>query len=454
MQLVERVGVVLEARLQPLAVVAQPLLVGLARGQHAVDVFGAQQRAGVGVDGENLAGTQAALFDHLALLEVGHADFRGQHDGAVARDDVARGAQAVAVGGADGIAAIGEHHTGGAVPGFHLQRVVFVEGTQVGVEVFDVLPGGRDERAQGREHVHAAGEQHLEHVVEALGVGALHAHQGRHFVDVGQGRALELGRTRLRPVAVAVDGVDFAVVGEKAERMAQPPLRQGVGAEALVEDTDTAFHVCRRKVGVEHREVLGHHQALVDDDPAAQGGDVELGVALGGKNLLGAAAGLEQAQFEVELVHVFGSGDEHLLEARQGGNGLGPAGVFGVDGHHPPAGQRDAVVAASLLQHRALAGGLGGVGGHEQVAGRKRLAAEHDARLGGCPAQEARGFLHQQAAAVAGFAVGSDGTPVGHAFEAGNGAFDDVVAGHVIHLGNHPETATVALKLGPVEAHA
>jgi excinuclease UvrABC ATPase subunit len=45
---------------------------------------------------------------------------------------------------------------------------------------------------------------------------------------------------RHRPVTVALDRIDLAVVSQKAERLRQPPLRQRVGREALVKDTHRA----------------------------------------------------------------------------------------------------------------------------------------------------------------------------------------------------------------------
>ncbi len=170
LQAVERVGIVVEAGFQAAQVLLQPLLVGEARGQQTVDVFGAQQGARIGVDGQHLAGPQAALLDHFFGRVVRHPHFGCEHDGAIAGDHIARGAQAIAVGGAGGVAAVGEHHAGGAVPGFHLQRVVLEERAHVGVEVFDVLPGGRNQRAHRGEQIHAAGEQHFQHIVEALRV--------------------------------------------------------------------------------------------------------------------------------------------------------------------------------------------------------------------------------------------------------------------------------------------
>ena len=143
-------------------------------------------------------------------------------------------AQTVTVHGTGCVAAIGQHDAGRTVPRFHVHGVTFIKGAQVRVHGLDVLPGGRDQQAHGAEDVDATGQQRLEHVIQAIGIGASHRYQRPH-VGHGHGRGLKLVTTGHGPVAVALDGVDFAVVGQVAERLGQPPLRPGIGGEALVE---------------------------------------------------------------------------------------------------------------------------------------------------------------------------------------------------------------------------
>jgi len=76
-------------------------------------------------------------------------------------------------------------------------------------------------------------------------------------------RTLEFLFARPRPVAVALHGVDLAVVGEVAERLRQAPFRPGVGGEALVEHGQRGGEARVVEVGVEHRQIFRHHQALV-----------------------------------------------------------------------------------------------------------------------------------------------------------------------------------------------
>jgi len=52
--------------------------------------------------------------------------------------------------------------------------------------------------------------------------------QRQHLLQVGQERGAQQRSARRGPVAVALDGVDLAVVGEVAIRVCEAPLRQGV----------------------------------------------------------------------------------------------------------------------------------------------------------------------------------------------------------------------------------
>ena len=356
---------------------------------------------------------------------------------------VARRAQAVAVQAAGGVAAVGEHHAGRAIPGLHVHGVVFEEGAQVRVQVLHVLPGRRHQHAHAGEQVHAAGQQHFEHVVQALRIRALHLHQRRDLVDVRERGALELGGARLGPLAVAGDGVDLAVVGQEAERLRQAPLRQGVGGEALMEHAHRAFQVRIAQVRVEQRQVGRHHQALVDDDPAAQMGDEEVRM-LGFQRLFHPPPQFEQQQLEGELVHGIRRGDEHLLDGRHGLQGLRTAGLR-IGRHFAPARQGH--------PQRFAGGGHFGLGTlayglilrQEDIAAAVVLA-QLDAQRLGLLAQEAVRLLHQQPAAVTALAVGSHRAAVGHPCQCTNRRFHQPVAGLIVHLGNQTETTAIAFE--------
>ena len=163
---VQHLGALGQPRLQPLHAVLQPALVGRTLGQLGVDVSRLQDLAVAGIDGDHLARTQAALLQHILGLVVPDADLRGQRDVAVLGQHIARRAQTVPVQAAGRVATIGQHNTGRPVPGLEIHRAVLEEGAHIRVEMLDVLPGRRDQRAHGGKDVLATGEQHFQHVVQ------------------------------------------------------------------------------------------------------------------------------------------------------------------------------------------------------------------------------------------------------------------------------------------------
>ena len=84
------------------------------------------------VDHHHLSGAQTAFFADFGGVEGQNAHFGGHHDGVVVGNEVAGGAEAVAVEHAAGVASGAEQQGGGAVPGLHKHGVVFVERLKFG----------------------------------------------------------------------------------------------------------------------------------------------------------------------------------------------------------------------------------------------------------------------------------------------------------------------------------
>ena len=97
----------------------------------------------------------------------------------------------------------------------------------------------------------------------------------QHVAQIRQQRRAEQRAARHRPGAIALHGVDLAVVGEIAVRMREAPLRQRIRGEALVEHRHRGLHARILEVRIELRQELRHHHALVDDGARRQGRDVE-----------------------------------------------------------------------------------------------------------------------------------------------------------------------------------
>ncbi len=424
----------------------EPLTIGVTHLETVVDIAGVQQLALLDVHGENLAGADTALGDHVFRLIAVHADLGGQGDKAVLGDHPAGRTQTVTVEHADRVAAVGHYQTGGAVPRLHVHGVIFVEGAQIRVHGFHVLPGRRHHHAHRAEQVHAAGNQHFQHVVHARGVGPFAVDQRAQVAEVGQQFVLELVLPRQRPVAVALDGVDLAIVGQIPERLGQRPLRRGVGGEPLVEDHDGGFHGLVAEIRIERRQVHRHHQAFIGDHRRGQGADVEVAVRFDA--LFRVPAGEEQTPVEL-VVGVALGGHQHLVETGQGLLGqIAQAGR--VRGHFPPAQHVDALGFHLLLEHRFLgAGALGVRVGEDHPHGIG--VGQVDTLLAGHLAEEGVGLFQQQTAAVTGFSIGINAAPVGHAGECFDRGLQELVAGLALHMGDQAETTVVPEFSGLIE---
>ena len=326
-------------------VAPQPALVRLGVFQPLIDIRGVQYFAGLGVDGEHLARPYPALGNHVVRGVAVGADFRCQCNKVILGNHPARRAQAVTVEHTQGVAAVGHNQTGRTIPGLHVHGVVFVEGAQVRVHGLNVLPCRRNHHPHSTEQVHATGQQDFQHVVHAGGVRTGQVHQRLQGLQVRQGRRAELGCPGNSPVTVAVNGVDFTIVGQEPERLRQGPARHGVGREPLVEHADRGLQVRVVQILVEVSQVGRHHQAFVGQGAVRQAADVELGVI---RHIpLGMAAANKHADGKV-LLRLSGRQHEHLLNAGHTIPGHRAQATV-VYRHFPPAHDFQALLGQSLF---------------------------------------------------------------------------------------------------------
>ena len=437
-----------QRRLEIVRVLLEPAAIRIGGLEPLVDIVGMQHLAGLGIDGENLPRPDTALGHHGFRLIVPYPDLGGEGDVAVVGDHPARRTQAVAVEHADGMAAVGHDDTGGTVPRLHVHGIVLVEGAQVAVHGLHVLPRRRHHHAHRVVEIHAAGQQHFQHVVHARRIGTGGVDDLVEAFDVRQQLADEVGLARVGPPAVGLDGVDLAVVRHEAERLRQRPARRRIGRETLVENADGGFETLVAQILIEGRQVHGHHQALVGNHLGRQRADVELFFLT--QLLLGQATGHEQLDIERGV----GLGrlpfDEHLTNARQALERHRPADA-GVRGHVAPAHDAQAPLGQLAFQDFPCMLLASVVIGEEHHADREALAQGHVQLLLGQRSHEAHRHLQQQAATVAGLAVRRDTAAVGHACQGFDRRLEQIVTGLPLHMSNQAETAVVAEFAGLVK---
>jgi len=110
---------------------------------------------------------------------------------------------------------------------------------------------------------------------------------------------------------------------------------------------------------------------------------------------------------------------------------------------HPDAGQFGFQLGTALCGQLRLARQ------EHQAGGEGR--AHRDLRLARQRAQKRFGPADQQAAAIAGQAIGGHATAVGHARQRGDGSINELARWLIVQLRDHAETAGVAFVVGVVQ---
>ena len=433
--------------------VVHHLAVVVAGGEICLDLGVAHQNAGGGVDGDHLAGGEAALLDDRILIESIDAHLGAEAEDAVIGDLVAGGAKSVPVeAGADGDA-VGEDQGGWAVPRLAEAGMVLVERGKLGRDLLVTAPSRGNQHGHGMEDRAARHGQDLKHVIQARGIGSARLDDRLEQVDVGPPEVgLQLRLAGLGPVAVAADGVDLSVVRHHPEGVGERPGREGVRAVALVIDAERGLVVGMREVGEELLERRGNQQALVDDKAVGEGGDVEALDLVGGGAVLDLVAGEEETALVVVIRHAPRAADEHLLDVGEGHERFGAEDLL-VGRNLAPSKETEAALFDHFLGDR-LGAGLGILvlvreihDADTEVGLAVKLVAEFlDDRL-----EEFVRDLGRDAGSVAGPGIGVQGPSVHQVTDGTETDTEDLVGAVAADSGNHADAAGVFLKSRIIE---
>ncbi len=415
-----------------------PLTVRMLGCEGLLDLLVRDDAAFVGVDEEHLARFETALGENVLLRNLRqHTGFGGEHDVAVLGDLPASRTEAVAVEQRAHLGTVGEDDMRRSVPRFDQSVVVFVERPDVGVELVVLFPCRRKHHGDGMRHGASCEVQQFEALVERAGIGVARRGDRQQRLEFAEQFGAQAAFTGRQPVAVALDGVDLAVVGQQTERLGQRPARERVGGEAGVHDGDLRLHALVGQIHEEGLELHGGEHALVGDGACGKRGEVDAHL------MFHALADAEGPAIEIDSGEpAFRIGDDQRLEGRHAGQSLQAESVR-VGRYDAPCEHFEAFFAHDLGDGAFL------LAGSRDVAVEERHTGGVVSRLrkldvdGG--AHELVGHAHQDARAVTGVLLGSDRTTVVQIDEHLDGVVDDLAFRTLVEGGDHTHTACVVL---------
>ena len=210
-----------------------PVAVGLFLGIAGAQLVVVDHAAAGKIDLEHLARPQTAARQDVLGAHLDGAHLACQHKATVARHIVAGGTQAVTIEGGTQRATVGKGDGRRAVPRLHEHGLVSVVGTALLAQAVVVVPRLGQQHGRGTRERATVHDQELEHVVQNRGVGTLAVDDGHHTLKIVlQHGTVQVGFAGANPVDVALEGVDLAVVDDKAVGVRALPAGRGVGGVA------------------------------------------------------------------------------------------------------------------------------------------------------------------------------------------------------------------------------
>ena len=434
-----------------------PVAVGLLLGIAGAQLVVVDHAAAGKIDLEHLARSQAAARQDVLGAHLDGAHLACQHKAAIARHVVAGGAQAVAVEGGAQRATVGKGDGRRAVPGLHEHGLVSVVGAALLTQAIVVVPRLGQQHGRGTRERATVHDQEFEHVVQNRGVGTLAVDDGHHALKIVlQHGAVQVGFAGANPVDVALEGVDLAVMDDKAVGVRTLPAGRGVGGVARVDERHGRFDGGVVEVDEEAAHLRGDQHALVHDGARAHGAHVEDLVSQGklGIGLLfdGAAAHVQATLKGIAGGRVVRTAQEGLQDSGHAGAGR-LAQVVRVDGHLAPKEQRHAGLGTALLKHAA--GILYALvvlreeqHGHAIVA----LCRQNLTALLSLFTEKVMRNLEQDASAIAGILLESRAAAVLQVDQNGQRVVQNLVMALTIDIGKRADAACIVVEFGAIKA--
>ena len=250
----------------------------------------------------------------------------------------------------------------------------------------------------------------------------------------------------LHPVDVALERIDLTIVREHAERLRQPPLREGVRRITLVIDRKGTLEPLVHQIWVKYCNLLCEHHAFVDHRTTRQRRKIELADACRCCCLFDAATDHVELTLERIFIHAFGIGDENLLYLWACRVGLFTE-TSDVHRHMAPA-----IDVVAHAQNFGLDDRAAGFLSAEICTRQEDLTNRHQlifARGVTCAfnliIKERDGDLHMDTRAIAGLAIRIHSATVPDRFQCINARFYDFARRRPVHRDNKTDAARAVL---------
>ena len=187
------------------------------------------------IDGDHLPGCKPPHLNDVPQIDPGNSNFRAKTKDAFVSQHIASRTQTVPVKAGSGHQAVRETESSRAIPWLAKTAMIL---EKVGDRLRNILlrtPGRRNQHRHRMQNAAPAHREHLERVIKARGVRPARLNYRLEKINIRSPEiCLQFRLTSGRPVTIATNGVDLAVVREHSKRLGERPFRKGVRAVSLV----------------------------------------------------------------------------------------------------------------------------------------------------------------------------------------------------------------------------
>lgn len=433
-----------------LQTVFHPLAVRFFGGGEFFNIGVAQKFFVDRINRNHFARGETTFFNDRFFGNVADPDLGPHKKESILGDFIAGRAKAVTIEAGGDDFAVAKGKGGRTIPRLVQAFVIFVEGANVGREGILRAIGGGDEHEHGVQGASPGNGEEFERVIETGGVASAGLNdrvEKRKIGGVEPGMR-KVSFPRVNPVAIAAEGIDLAIVGDHTKGVCEGPGGEGVGAVALVKNSEGSFVGGILQIEIKAFELGAGQHPFVDDGAGTEGGNIERRGTIGGATVFDFVSRQEEGHFESIVGKFFGIGPSHkeLFDPRSGKGGFFPKDA-GIDGDDAPTERDETAAGDDFLGDTANVGlGVLILGWKKEEADPEvSLAVELVAEFFNLSAEEFGGDLGQDAGSVPRLGVRIEGATMGELANTTQGAFQNGAGAATLNVGDNTHAASIVL---------